>query len=348
MIRKEIEIKATLAEWMVENIDIANVFLNRLQTIKESSTFLQYQLDTNAMLPYIEYRKFNDDAERYDLAKKLFANKKVSNFENAYFYILYEDRMGKMICDDFEDLYCDDVFFQSAKSFLGYLYKNVGIENIDSVKKLLNKITYLGISKIIIDPKYFQTAKKHYDGEVYDYSEEYGYFVTTFDFTDGNIIYPKKSIKYGDLIYTSYDSSFAINGIMAFPTNCDQFDLEKSKGNYKKKVRYPREILVRDLLINPKKLPGKTVDQSLYKMFPQLKAQIEFNRFYRDFMSIGKKQKKQLAILEKATKIINDESIDENARMAIKEELEVLQGNTPFLIHDNDKPNVLHLIDDGK
>ena len=72
MIKKGIEIKATLAEWMVENYDIANVFLNRLQTVKESSTFLQYQLDTDAMLPYIEYRKFNDDAERYDLAKKLF------------------------------------------------------------------------------------------------------------------------------------------------------------------------------------------------------------------------------------------------------------------------------------
>ena len=359
--REVIEIKVSLAKWIIDNYDIAKTFFDHLDSIRRSCNCSQYRNDETIIYPYIQFHKFRDDAERYDLAQDLFAAGKVSSVDNAYFYILYKDKKGSMISRDFDDLFNKDFLFRNAKRFIKYLRRNVGKKNFDRAKEIINKINDLEFNYMDICINCFTEERECY-GEVYNFFncvDGSPKFNTVFDFVDGDIKYSKKKISTGNLCYSSANSSFYIEGIKAFPTNCNEFDLQKHRGDYKKNVEYPYAISVKDLLFDPNSLPGKTVDESLFKMFPQLKNEIVFNRFYKRLKDASEEQKKFDETLEKALEMINDESIDKSRRLEVEKELEkiklgyiqslkILQGDPSFLITDKEKPNTLNLVDDGK
>ena len=342
-----IRIHIPLALWLINNFNIAGDFLKDLNDVRKDTDPKQFESDSNYIgcYPFID---FNEAVEKG----------KISSVKNARFWINYGDNLRKISRNnDFNQLMCDDKVFKAAVNYYKYLCKNVGINNIGHVVKLLDKIDDLEIEYLELNPNY-PTSEEH-RGSLYYFTDIYLdsiNFKTKFDYTDGNINISEDKISAGYLNYSSSESNFTIKNIFAFPKNCKQFDFAKHVGEYKEGVRYPDTIYVNNLLFDDNLLPGCTVEDSLFRMFPNIKKQIDYNYLLRVFKNNPAKY------LDDVIKVINDKNVDKGMRLVFEKEVEnyrlkcvlvlkkIDEGLGHSYINSSQKEDVaaLCLVDDGK
>ena len=274
-----------------------------------------------------EYQEF------YSKIKKSYASYDISGLYTD-FTIKYDGILQDTFGTDFINaLFGNGSFFMlSPRYFDGLLqyidYIKENIADIDLIDEVLGRIVKLGIDYFILDPDYCLDGKKEVDFNYQRKPNRSAGSYTRLVISDGEIV-EKNTTDLKNYNYSTTDSNYAMLLIIK-PENSLNFDLENNRGYYTDEIKKnhgnnSENIKVDGLVLNklafdPAALPSRIVlDETLYRIFPELKKRVECNLVVHNCAQINKELSAYIKKLESLNNFDKD-GLAEQQRSGLKKQ----------------------------
>ena len=221
-------------------------------------------------------------------------------------------------------------YFDGLLQYIDYIKENIA--DIDLIDEVLGRIVKLGINYFVLDPNCCLDGKKevnfYYQRKPNSSAGNY----TRLSISDGEIV-EKNTTDLKNYNYSTTDSNYAML-LTIKPENSLDFDLENNRGYYTDNIKKnhgnnSENIKVNGLVLNklafdPATLPASLVlDETLYRIFPELKKRVECNLVVHNCAQINKELSAYIKKLENLNNFDKDGLVEQQRSGLKKQYLEM-------------------------